>query len=90
MSEQPKLVFDNKPQIVTVITDLMPFTMPFTMPGSITSTRVLNPDSKVKRLVFEGLQPSLVFENTDKKLVFDILQESFFGIFDDTFDDTFG
>ncbi len=89
MSEQPKLVFDNKPQIVTVIIGGMPFTMPFTMPNNSTTTRVLNPDSRVKRLVFEGLQPSLVFENVERKSVFDVLQRADDGDFNNDFNTDF-
>jgi len=81
MSEQPKLVFDDEPQIVSG----MPFTMPFTMPH----TRVLNPDSKVKRLVFSNVQPVLVFENVERKSVFDVLQRAADGDFNNDFNTDF-
>lgn len=71
---QPKLIFDNQAHIVTTtFTGSLPFMLPFTMPGgSAVVTRVINPDSQVKRLVFEDRSAKLIFADESKLLIFDI------------------
>ena len=82
MSDVPKLIFDNQHHIETTVSSGgLPFTLPFTMPGSsAVVTRVINPDSQVKRLIFEDRSAKLIFADESKLLIFDIILPAKTGI----------